>query len=192
VSSGGEPPATGFDVPWPTDAVTTLCDADDRIKRVASDSEFARRIVASVGERECRHILYAARMDDWIMAQTQSYDAARKCVEQLLLTEGWQVAAAPGAHLAVAEVVSAWLRDAPDPGPRVAKSFAASVKARQAHEYPDPNDPGRTDKELRGMTLDNVRLVNLARAVLGLGPRPDLIPTEDNVSGFDPDVGSQR
>lgn len=172
-------------VPWPTDAVTSFCGSDDRITRVPRNPEFARQVIEGVANRECVHVLFAARRGDWIMAHTQSYDAARKSVEQLLLNEGWKVGTAGGGHAAVAELVQSWLGDAPDPGPRIAKRYQASMKARHSHEYPDPRDPTRTAKELRGLTLDNIRLMNLVRGTLGMIDRPDLVPTGENLTGFD-------
>jgi hypothetical protein len=44
------------------------------------------------------------------------------------------------------------------------------------------------DRELRELALDNIRLMNLARQVLGLEPRDDLLPTQHNLAGF---VGDQ-
>jgi hypothetical protein len=32
--------------------------------------------------------------------------------------------------------------------------------------------------------LDNIRLMNLARQVVGLEPREELLPTEHNLAGF--------
>lgn len=80
--------------------------------------------------------------------------------------------------------MDAWLSPAPPPGPRIARKFAAAVVARHSEEYPHPRDPVRTDRELRELALDNIRLVNLARGVLGLDPRDDLVPSEDNLIRF--------
>lgn len=84
----------------------------------------------------------------------------------------------------VGEIVHRWLADQPDPGPRIAEKFDAARKARHDDEYPHAQARPRTDRELRVLAQDNVRLINLVREVLGLPPRPDLIPTDANVSTF--------
>ena len=81
-------------------------------------------------------------------------------------------------------MVDAWLGSAPPPGPRIARKFAAAVVAPHSEEYPHPRDPARTDRELRELPLDSSRLVNLARGALGLDPREDLVPSEDNLTRF--------
>jgi hypothetical protein len=129
-------------------------------------------------------LLYAAAQNRWAKAHTLSYDAARKSVEVLLLTRGWRVSGRGGGHLAIVAVVDAWLGTAQPPGPRIARKFAAAVVARHAEEYPHPRDPARTDRELRELALDNIRLMNLARQVADLEPRDDHVPTEANLAGF--------
>jgi hypothetical protein len=174
--------------PWPTRAVTELCESESggRFQRVPKDPAFARQVMDSLVDGECALTLYAASKGNWVKAHTQSYDAARKSIEQLLLTEGWRVSAGGGGHRAVATVVAAWLGKADGPGPRIAKKFAASVNARHMDEYPHPKDRTRTDKELRELALDNIRLMNLARQAQMLEVRPDLVPTDDNLATFRP------
>lgn len=58
------------------------------------------------------------------------------------------------------------------------------MKARHDHEYPHPRSFPRTSRELRELALDNVRLVNLVRAQLGMPMRDDLLPTKDNLEPF--------
>lgn len=129
-------------------------------------------------------LLYAAAKGRWAKAHTLSYDAARKSIEALLLTRGWRVSSRGGGHQAIVAVVDAWLASAPPPGPRIARKYAAAVVARHAEEYPHPRDQARTDRELREFALDNVRLMNLVRQVLGLDPRDDLVPTEQRLAPF--------
>lgn len=170
--------------PWPSLAVGQLCGQDDRFERVPPDEAFARDVLEQVAE-DGEVVLFAAGRGRWAKAHTMSYDAARKSMEALLLASGWRVTSRRGgAHQAVAAVVDAWLGSAPPPGPRIARKFAAAVVARHSEEYPHPRDPARTDRELRELALDNIRLVNLAREVLGLDSRDDLVPTEDNLARF--------
>jgi hypothetical protein len=169
---------------WPSTAVERLCSDDARFERVPADEEFARRVLDQLAD-DGEVWLFAAARSHWPKAHTLSYDAARKGVEALLLTRGWRVTGRRGgAHQAVVAVVEAWLSTAPPPGPRIARKFAAAVVARHAEEYPHPRDPARTDRELRELALDNIRLMNLARQVVGLEPREDLLPTEHNLAGF--------
>jgi hypothetical protein len=65
-----------------------------------------------------------------VKANTYSYDGARKSVEAWLLSAGWRVRAAPGAHAAVVEIVSRWLGETDNPVPRIARTFAAARRAR--------------------------------------------------------------
>jgi hypothetical protein len=58
------------------------------------------------------------------------------------------------------------------------------MKAGHAEEYPHRHDPHRSDAELRQFTLDNIRLMGLARNALSEDPRPDLVPTNDNIAAF--------
>lgn len=83
---------------------------------------------------------YMAKRGNWQKAHTSAYDAARKSVEAVLLSRGWRAGGAGGGHLAVGEVVEVWLSEAPDPGPRIARKFAASHIARHQDEYPHPKD----------------------------------------------------
>lgn len=171
---------------WPTPEVVALCGEDDRFQRIPADPVFARHVMESLLEGECDLMLYAASKGNWTKAHTQSYDAARKSVEQLLLDQGWRVSGKGGGHHAVVQIVNAWLSDAPGAGPRMARKYAASSTARHQDEYPHPKDNHRTDKELRELTLDNMRLMNYVRRTLGLEDRPDLIPTESNLQRFNP------
>ena len=148
-----------------------------------ADAAFAHRVFDELAE-DGAVMLYAAAKGRWAKAHTLSYDAARKSVEALLLTRGWRVTGRGGGHQAIVAFVDAWLSDAPPPGPRIARKFAAAVVARHAEEYPHPRDPARTNRELRELTLDNVRLMNMARQALDLGPRDDLVPTEANLTDF--------
>lgn len=170
--------------PWPSPGVEQLCGEDDRFDRVPADEDFAHDVLEQVAD-DGEVVLFAAASGRWAKAHTLSYDAARKSVEALLLARGWRVTSRRGgAHQAVAAAVDAWLSPAPPPGPRIARKFAAAVVARHSEEYPHPRDPVRTDRELRELALDNIRLVNLARGVLGLDPRDDLVPSEDNLIRF--------
>lgn len=181
MSSAAQP---GADLPaWSSDAVEQLCANDARFERVPADAAFALRVLDDLAE-DGEVLLYAAAKGRWAKAHTLSYDAARKSVEALLLTRGWRVTGRGGGHQAVVAAVDAWLGSAPPPGPRIARKFAAAVVARHSEEYPHPRDPTRTDRELRELTLDNIRLMNLARQALGLSSRDDLVPTEANLTGF--------
>lgn len=161
-----------------------MCGEDDRFERVPADEAFARDVLEHVAN-DGEVLLFAAVSGRWAKAHTLSYDAARKSVEALLLARGWRVSSRRGgAHQAVAAVVDAWLGSALPPGPRIARKFTAAVVARHSEEYPHPRDPARTDRELRELALDNIRLVNLARGALGLDPRDDLVPSEDNLMRF--------
>lgn len=169
----------------PDDRLTEHLAGDDRFSPVPADSAYARSVADAVLQQECTLALFAASRDHWAKANTLTYDATRKAVEALLLTRGWRVRPVAGAHAAVGEVVALWLGHADDPGPRIAAKFAASRKARHEDEYPDPNSRLRHADELRVLAQDNVRLVNLVRASLGLGPDPAAVPTTTNVAHFD-------
>jgi hypothetical protein len=112
-------------------------------------------------------------------ANTYSYDGARKSVEAWLLSAGWRVRATAGSHAAVVEIVARWLGEAPDPGPRIARTFAAARKARHDDEYPSPAAPERTARELRALALDNARLINEVRRQFGLEPVAGIVPSDD-------------
>jgi hypothetical protein len=60
-------------------------------------------------------------------ANTETYDAARKAVEMLLLSAGWRVKSAGGGHQAVVEIVQRWLGSQPPPGPRSREPFVSTV-----------------------------------------------------------------
>lgn len=156
---------------------------DDRVERCPPNADYARLVVEEVLREECEDMLHAAAQGRWRKANTYSYDAARKSVEAWLLAGGWRIRAATGAHLAVTRVVDAWLGTSGDPGPRVARAFGASRKARHDDEYPSPQAATRTPDELRALVLDNARLVNLVRVALGLATEPNIVPTEANLAG---------
>jgi hypothetical protein len=167
---------------WPPPNLHDLCGNSSNFARVPADVAYATRTVEALTE-DCQVMLFAASQGMWSKAHTQSYDAARKSVEQLLLAQGWRVTAGGGgAHAAVADVVHAWLSPRPPPGPRIAHKYAAARTARHQDEYPRPGDKHYTDNELRELALDNIRLMNLARQALGIQPRTDLVPTEDNIA----------
>lgn len=169
---------------WPPDQVTQLLSSDDRFEQVTADGAYARRILDAIIEAECELALYAAFRGRWAKANTLTYDAARKSVEALLLAVGWRIRPVVGAHAAATEVVHRWLGDQPVPGPRMAEKFAASRKARHDDEYPHPAARPRTKTELLALAQDNVRIVNRAREILELPPRPDLVPTAENIDAF--------
>ena len=153
------------------------------VERVATDETFARRVLEDVVVEECEDVLHAAAQGRWRKANTYSYDAARKAVEALLQAHGWRVRNARGAHVAVVDAAALWLESADEKaGPRIAESFATSRKARGDDEYPSARAPQRSDKELRPLALDNVRLVNAVREHLGLDVRPQIVPTQENLS----------
>jgi hypothetical protein len=159
-------------------AVVELLATDPRIERCPPDGDYAESVIDRVLAEEVEDALHAAAQDRWAKANTYSYDGARKCVEAWLLSTGWRVRATAGAHAAVGEIVARWLADADDPGPRIAKTFAAARKARHDDEYPSPAAPGRTARELRALALDNARLINLVREQFGLEVVDAIVPTE--------------
>lgn len=168
----------------PPTADDLLAAHPDRYVACPPDPDFARRLTDRIVDSECQQVMFAAFRGDWLRAATDAYDGARKAVEMLLLDAGWRVRNAPGAHIATGDLVTAWLAVAEPPGPRIAKSFTSSRPARHANEYPDPRDPPMPDATLRGYTFDNIRLVNLVREHLGLEPRPDLVPTDQNITAW--------
>lgn len=177
MTTAGDAPA------WPAQAVKQLCASDDRFQRVPADADFAHQVLDQLVE-DCELILFAASKGLWRKAHTLSYDCARKSMEQLLLADGWRVMGGGGGHNAVAEVVDAWLGEQPAPAPRIAHKYRTAIKVRHAEEYPHRRDPQRSDAELREYTLDNLRLMNIARAALGKDQRPDVVPTQDNIAAF--------
>lgn len=160
------------------EAVLSFLTTDERIERCPPDPDFATRIFDRVLSEEAEDTLHAAAQARWQKANTYSYDGARKCVEAWLLAHGWRIRAAPGAHAAVVEIVRRWLDGEPDPGPRIARSFAAARKARHDDEYPSPTARERTDRELRALVLDNVRLINAVRVTVGAEAVDSILPTD--------------
>jgi hypothetical protein len=167
--------------PLPTPVVAYL-QRDDRVERCPTDLLYARRQLVRIAANECEDALHAAAQGRWPKANTYSYDGARKAVEAMLLSHGWRVRNMPGAHLAVVEVVMNWLGDTPPPGPRIARQFAAARTARHDDEYPAPTARPRTDRELRALAQDNVRLVNAVREQLDLSVLKTLVPTDANLA----------
>lgn len=160
------------------EAVLSFLTTDERIERCPPDPAFAARILDRVLSEEAEDTLHAAAQGRWQKANTYSYDGARKCVEAWLLGHGWRIRAAPGAHAAAVEIVRRWLSTEPDPGARIAGSFAAARKARHDDEYPSPTAVPRTDRELRALALDNVRLINAVRATVGAEVIDSILPTD--------------
>ena len=146
------------------------------------DRDYAVVILEDVLAEECEDLMHAAAQGRWRKANTYSYDAAHKCVEAWLLASGWRVRAVAGAHAAVGELVQAWLGAADDPGPRIARSFGASRKARHDDEYPSPRAATRSARELRALVLDNTRLVNRVREALGLSGEASIVPTDKQLA----------
>jgi hypothetical protein len=164
--------------PLPADVVEFLV-TDERIERCPPDVGYATTIVERVVVEEAEDALHAAAQARWAKANTYSYDGARKSVEAWLLSAGWRVRATAGSHAAVVEIVARWLGEAPDPGPRIARTFAAARKARHDDEYPSPTAPERTTRELRALALDNARLINEVRRRFGLEPIAGIVPSDD-------------
>jgi hypothetical protein len=160
-------------------AVVELLAKDPRIERCPPDGDYAASVIDRVLAEEVEDALHAAAQGRWSKANTYSYDGARKCVEAWLLSAGWRVRATTGAHAAVGEIVARWLANADDPGPRIARTFAAARKARHDDEYPSPAAPERTSRELRALALDNARLINEVRRQFGLDAVAAIVPTED-------------
>lgn len=169
-----EPSAPALPTP-----ILTFLTSDQRIERCPPDPRYAMTILERTLSEEAEDALHAAAQGRWARANTHSYDGARKCVEAWLLAAGWRVRATAGAHAAVVEVVRLWLRSEPAPGPRIAQSYGAARKARHDDEYPSPMAHPRTDRELRALTLDNARLINLIRAEFGVEEAPGIVPSED-------------
>lgn len=170
---------------WPPTRVAQLLEgAPSRYERCPADPAFAVDQIELLVDSECQHVLFAAMRQDWNRANVDAYDAARKSIEMLLLAHGWRVRNAPGAQAATGDVAAAWLGAEEPPGPRLAKSFAAARPARHAAEYPSPRDATVADRELRGYTLDTVRLVNRVRTELSLAGRDDLVPMDANVAAW--------
>lgn len=166
----------------PPDGVVRFCERDQRVERCPADGDYAVTVLEDVVAEECEDALHAAAQGRWRKANTYSYDAARKSVEAWLLSLGWRIRAVAGAHAAAGEVIEAWLGDAEDPGPRIARSFGASRKARHDDEYPSPRAIPRTARELRALVLDNTRLVNRVREEVGLSVQTSIIPTEEQLA----------
>lgn len=163
-------------------AVRVLLASDERFERCPADASYARVVVEDVVAQECEDALHAAAQERWRKANTYSYDGARKSVEAYLLAHGFRVRNVPGAHLGVVEAVARWLGGMPDPGPRIARTFAIARKARNEDEYPSPDQAERTAGELRALALDNARLVNTVRGALGLPEVPAIVPTPQNLT----------
>ncbi len=159
-------------------AVVDFLSSDERIERCPPDVDYATSVIDRVLVEEAEDALHAAAQGRWVKANTYSYDGARKSVEAWLLSAGWRVRAALGAHAAVGEIVARWLGNTDDPGPRVARTFAAARKARHDDEYPSPTAPERTSRELRALALDNARLINEVRRQFGLEVVDDIVPTD--------------
>jgi hypothetical protein len=160
-------------------AVLEFLEADERIERCPPDVDYASSVIDRVLVDEAEDALHAAAQGRWVKANTYSYDGARKSVEAWLLAEGWRVRAAPGAHASVVEIVARWLGDADVPGPRIARTFAAARKARHDDEYPSPDAPERTSRELRALALDSARLINEVRRQFRLEAVDDIVPTDE-------------
>lgn len=159
-------------------AVASFLEADERVERCPADATYAEKILQRVLIDEVEDVLHAATQGRWRKANTYAYDGARKTVEAWLLMSGWRIRATFGAHAAVVEIVDRWLSREADPGPRIARSFSAARKARHEDEYPSPMSPERTDRELRALTLDSVRLINEVRDATGQAAVADLVPTD--------------
>jgi hypothetical protein len=159
--------------------VLEFLEADEQIERCPPDVDYASSVIDRVLVEEAEDALHAAAQERWVKANTYSYDGARKSVEAWLLAEGWRVRAAPGPHASVVEVVARWLGDADVPGPRIARTFAAARKARHDDEYPSPDAPERTTRELRALALDNARLINEVRRQFRLEAVDDIVPTDE-------------
>jgi hypothetical protein len=159
--------------------IVEFLEADERIEKCPPDIDYAVAVIGRVIAEEAEDALHAAAQDRWVKANTYSYDGARKSVEAWLLSAGWRVRAAPGAHAAVVEIVSRWLGETDNPGPRIARTFAAARRARHDDEYPSPTAPQRTARELRALALDNARLINEVRRQFGLEVVGGIVPTDE-------------
>lgn len=160
-------------------AVVRLLVSDERIERCPADTAYAVSVVERVLAEEVEDALHAAAQGRWAKANTYSYDGARKCVEAWLLASGWRVRATAGAHAAVGEIVTQWLGEAENPGPRIARTFAAARKARHDDEYPSPTAPERTARELRALAMDNARLINEVRRQFGFEAVEAIVPSDE-------------
>lgn len=160
----------------PTAVVDVLAD-DIRFERIPADSDFAGTMLGSVVSEERVLVGLAIEANLWSKAQTLSYDAARKSIEALLLGRGWRIGNRAGAHVAAVVAAEWWLLSRPDDpaASRIARSFAASRKARNDDEYPNVNAVLRTERELRALVLDSWRLVERVRGDMGLDDN-DLVP----------------
>lgn len=106
----------------------------------------------------------------------------------LLLRDGRRVPdGTRGKHIVLGGAAAAWLMGTGTSGQRLAQSFRTARKARNKFEYPDAQAPLPSDDELRGMTLDNVRIVELARGEMGLPKREGVVPTPDNIDAWERD-----
>ena len=155
--------------------------SDSRFERCPADVLTAVSQVELLLANECEDAMFAASQERWLKANTYSYDAARKAASALLLAHGWRVRNGPGAHQAVVAFVEGWIGTMPAPGPRIAKTFAASRKARHDDEYPYREASARSADELRTLAEDDIRLMNAVREALGLAIVADAVPTKANV-----------
>lgn len=90
---------------WPSETVTKLLAADQRLQWVPGDLVYAHSQLEQIADGECYHALVAGGRGDWNKANTETYAAARKAVEMLLFAASWRVGAAGGGHQAVVSVV---------------------------------------------------------------------------------------
>jgi hypothetical protein len=161
--------------------VATFLEGDERAERCPADPDYAAVVLDDVVAEECEDMLHAAAQGRWRKANTYSYDAARKSIEAWLLANGWRIRSTAGAHAAVVSVADVWLGRGEAPGPRIARSYGASRKARHDDECPSPNAMTRSDRELRALVLDNARLINLVREQMGKQGDPAILPTEERL-----------
>lgn len=164
-------------------ALVAHAEASPDITRCPADPDYAVETIRGRVSDHHDYVMFAASRGQWAQALASSYDAARQAVSMLLLHDGWRVPdQARGKHLVLAEAAAVWLSAGGGNGPRLAKSFQSSRKARNNFEYPDSQAPLPAEHELRGMTLDNARIVELARQEVGLSRREDAVPNDENIT----------
>lgn len=154
-----------------------------RYEDVPPDPTFCVRLLDDVTRSELDLVMFATSRGLYRKAVTLAYDGARKAVDGVMLAMGLRVGRGEGAHAAVVEFAETEFVDSPAET-RDARGFATARIARNAEEYPRPEDVERSDSELRTLALACARLVGHCRGRLELDPRTDLVPTDQKVAAY--------
>ena len=134
--------------------------ASRKLERVSPNREHARDVVA-VARQHVRTAALLAQTDDQAMAFTAAYDGARKALAAVLAAEGLRARPVGGAHRNTGIAAAEFVADTS------LREFEWMRQLRNSTEYPNPNRPAATKRDVEEAILAAEVIVEACATQIG-------------------------